>query len=46
MKATHSDFRLPLTDTLIAILESFKRLSGDKEFVFISSKTNKQTKRL
>jgi len=43
MKASHSDFRLPLTDTLIAILEYFKQLSGDKEFVFISSKTNKPT---
>ena len=41
MKASHSDFRLPLTDTLIEILEYFKQLSGDKEFVFISSKTNK-----
>lgn len=41
MKASHSDFRLPLTDTLIAILRYFKQLSGDKEFVFISSKTNK-----
>ena len=41
MKASHSDFRLPLTATLIEILEYFKQLSGDKEFVFISSKTNK-----
>ncbi len=41
MKASHSDFRLPLTATLIEILEYSKQLSGDKEFVFISSKTNK-----
>ena len=41
MKASHSDFRLPLTNTLIEILEYFKQLSGDKEYVFISSKTNK-----
>ena len=39
MKATHSDFRLPLTDTLIDILEYFKQFS--KEYVFISSQTNK-----
>ena len=42
MKAAHSDFRLSLTDTLLEILEYFKPFSGDKEYVFISSKTNKQ----
>ncbi len=42
MKAAHSDFRLPLTKTLLEILEYFKPFSGDKEYVFISSKTNKQ----
>ena len=42
MKAAHSDFRLPLIDTLLEILEYFKPISGDKEYVFISSKTNKQ----
>jgi integrase len=41
MKAAHSDFRLPLTDTLLEILEYFKQLSGNMEYVFISSKTNK-----
>ena len=41
MKAAHSDFRLPLTNTLLEILEFFKQFSGDKEYVFISSKTNK-----
>ncbi len=41
MKATHSDFRLPLTDTLIDILKYFKQFN-EKEFVFISIKTNKQ----
>jgi len=41
MKATHSDFRLPLTDTLIEILEYFKQFNTNTEFVFISSKTNK-----
>jgi integrase len=42
MKAAHSDFRLPLTDTLIEILEYFKQFNTNTEFVFISSKTNKQ----
>jgi len=42
MKAAHSDFRLPFTDTLFEILKYFKRLSSNKEYVFISSKTNKQ----
>ena len=41
MKAAHSDFRLPLTDTLLKILEYFKQFSIDKKYVFISSKTNK-----
>ena len=41
MKAAHSDFRLPLTNTLLKILEYFKQFSIDKEYVFISSKTNK-----
>ena len=41
MKAAHSDFRVPLTDTLLEILEYFKQFSSDKEYVFISSKTNK-----
>ena len=41
MKAAHSDFRVPLTDTLFKILEYFKQFSRDKEYVFISSKTNK-----
>ncbi|WP_457560700.1 tyrosine-type recombinase/integrase [Caminibacter sp.] len=41
MKASHSDFRLPLTETLVKFLEYFKPISGDKAFVFISSKTNK-----
>jgi len=41
MKAAHSDFRVPLTDTLFKILKYFKQFSRDKEYVFISSKTNK-----
>ena len=41
MKAAHSDFRLPLTDTFLEILEYFKQFSRDREYVFISSKTNK-----
>jgi len=41
MKAAHSDFRLPLTNTLLEILEFFKQFSGNKEYVFVSSKTNK-----
>ncbi len=41
MKAAHSDFRMPLTDTLLEILEYFKQFSRDKKYVFISSKTNK-----
>ena len=41
MKVAHSDFRLPLTNTLTEILKYFKPISGDKEFVFVSSKTNK-----
>ena len=41
MKATHSEFRLPLTNTLIKILEYFKQFNS-KDFVFISAQTNKQ----
>ena len=43
MKAAHSDFRSPLINTLLEILEFFKQFSGYKEYVFISSKTNKPT---
>ena len=42
MKAVHSDFRLPLTDTLLEILKYFKQFSNNKEYVFISLQTNKQ----
>jgi len=42
MKAAHSVFRLPLTDTLLEILKYFKQFSGGKEYVFISAQTNKQ----
>jgi integrase len=42
MKAAHSDYRLPLTDTLIKILKYFEQFSKDKEYVFISLQTNKQ----
>ena len=40
MKVAHSEFRLPLTETLIEILEYFKQFN--KEYVFISAQTNKQ----
>ena len=43
MKAAHSDFRAPLINTLLEILEFFKQFSGYKEYVFISLKTNKPT---
>lgn len=42
MKTSHSDFRLPLTDTLIDIIKYFEQFSKDKEYVFISLQTNKQ----
>jgi len=42
MKAAHSVFRLPLTDTLLEILKYFKQFSSGKEYVFISAQTNKQ----
>jgi len=42
MKAVHSDFRLPITDTLFEILQYFKQFSWGKEYVFISLQTNKQ----
>jgi len=42
MKAAHSDFRLPLTYTLLEILKYFKQFNNNKDFVFISLQTNKQ----
>ena len=42
MKVAHSDFRLPITDTLFEILQYFKQFSWGKEYVFISLQTNKQ----
>jgi integrase len=41
MKASHSDFKLPLTETLIEILKYFEPISKNKEYVFVSIKTNK-----
>jgi len=41
MKKKENEFKLPLTDTLIKILEFFKPLSGEKEYVFISAKNNR-----